>query len=302
MAGDYFAILFCLSIAQWRNRLDEIRHNIENTPTARRLSRHRLFWMKNYLLIAALVNFFAALNTLSRAAIIMVSVAAVILFAHTGVMALSRMKKADRVKAGAFCALAILLIAVAATAFMPDGVHREMTTLDSREALDRVTGRGEEHSVMATQIWRENMLFGCGGWGYAKLREERLTKRSLPGSGSANVHNDHLQFLAEHGLVGYGLLVAFVVLLLIPTAQSWIKLSKGARFLPVKRQPPPPQSFFALPGSAFSMLVAASVPVIHAFGDCPLRSSAVMSLFLVILACIGGYLPRETHEKTSSKE
>lgn len=294
MAGDYFTVLFCLSMAQWRERVNEVRHTIEATHVKHLISSHRLFWIKNYMLIPALVNFFAALNTLSRAAIIMVSVSAVILFAHTFVMALSRMHKADRVRAGAFCALALLLIAVVATTFMPDGVQREMKTVDSREALDRVTGRGERHSAMATQIWRENLLFGCGGWGYARICDERLPIRYNKGSGAANVHNDHLQFLTEHGLVGYGLLVACVVLLLIPTGRAWIKISKGTRFLPVKRQPPPPQSFFALPGSAFAMLVAAAVPVVHAFGDCPLRSPAVLTLFFVTLACVGGYLPRET--------
>ncbi|MBR4476100.1 MAG: O-antigen ligase family protein [Kiritimatiellae bacterium] len=293
IAGDYFTVLFCLSVAQWRNRLDEIRHNLEGTQAAKRIPRHKFFWMKHYLLIAALVNFFAALNTLSRAAIILVSVSATILFSHTIVVALARMKKVDRVKAGAFCALAMLMIAVAATAFMPDGVHREMKTVSSREALDRVTGRGESHSVIAMQIWREHLLFGCGGWGYATLCVDKQPPRTYWAPGSANVHNDHLQFLVEHGLVGYGLLVAAVALLLMPVAKSWIALAKGVRFLPAKRQPPPPQSFFAFPGSAFSLIVAATVPVVHAFGDCPLRSSAVLTLFYVTLACMPGYLPRE---------
>ena len=300
MAGDYFTVLFCLSVAQWRNRLDDIRHHLEGTQDAKRLPKHKLFWMKHYLLIAALVNFFAALNTLSRAAIILVSVSAAILFAHAGIVALARMKKVDRVKAGAFCAMALLLIAVAATAFMPDGMHREMSTLSSREALDRVTGRGESHATIATQIWREHLLFGCGGWGYATLCVEKLPPTKYWAPGSANVHNDHLQFLVEHGLVGYGLLVAVVVLLMIPVGRSWITLAKGVRFLPHKKQPPPPQSFFAFPGSAFSMLVAAAVPVIHAFGDCPLRSSAVLTLFYVTLACVGGYLPREERKDKES--
>lgn len=297
MAGDYFAILFCLSVAQWRRRMDDIRHEMSKTNGQTRIPNHKLFWKKHYMLIAALINFFAALNTLSRAAIIIVSSAAVILFAHAGVMALSRMKKAERVKAGAFCVLGLLLIAVAASAFMPDGVHREMQTIDSREALDRVTGRGEDHSSIATQIWREHLLFGCGGWGYMHLNVEKAPRRYW-GPGSANVHNDHLQFLVEHGLVGYGLLVAVVVILLIPTARSWIRLSKASRFLPARRQPPPPQSLFALPGSAFSVLAAALVPVVHAFGDCPMRSPAVLCLFFVSLACVGGYLPKDDKEET----
>lgn len=297
MAGDYFAVMFCLSIAQWRQRLNEVREFLHTPGNANRLPRHKIFWRRHYMLIAALINFFAALTTLSRAAIIMVSVAAVVLLAHTGVMALSRMKKAERVKAGAFCALALLMVAVAATAFMPDGLHREMKTVDSREVLDRVTGRGEDHATVATEIWREHLLFGCGGWGYVDLCVEKFPAKTHWGPGSANVHNDHLQFLVEHGLIGYVMLAGAVILLLIPVGASWITLSKGVRFMTKGHRPPPPQSFFALPGPAFSMIVAAIVPVVHAFGDCPLRSPAVLTVFFLTLSCIGGYLPRETHDK-----
>ena len=300
MAGDYFTVLFCLSIGHWRDRLDDIRHNLEGTHAAKRMSKHKLFWKKHYLLIAALLNFFAALNTLSRAAIILVSASAILLFAHAGIVALFRMNKVERVKVGAFYALAILIMAAVATVFMPDGVHREMKTIDSREALDRVTGRGESHSIIATQIWREHLLFGCGGWGYAIFCVEKQPRRTYWAPGSANVHNDHLQFLVEHGLVGYGMLVAVVVLLLIPIGKSWITIANGVRFLATKRQKTPSQSFFALPGSAFSLLVAAAVPIIHAFGDCPLRSPAVLTLFYVTLACVPGYLPREEYKMEES--
>ena len=300
MAGDYFVVMFCLSIAQWRWRMDDVRDGLRSKTISRTMSSHETFWRKHYLLIAALLNFFAALNTLSRAAIILVASAAVILFAHAGFVAIARMEKVDRVRSGVFCALGLIMIAVAATMFMPDGVHREMKTVGSREVLDRVTGRGEEHSFVATQIWREHLLFGCGGWGYAHLSKEKFPDRKYWSPGSANVHNDHLQFLVEHGLVGYGLLVAAFVLLLIPTFKAWHTMADAGRFALKKRNRT--QTFFALPGSAFSVLVAAVVPLVHGFGDCPLRSPAVLSVFFVSLACIGGYLPRESSHDDSSKE
>lgn len=302
MAGDYFAVMFCLSVAQWRSKVDYVRHEIEHTRRKDRIPRHKLFWMKNYYFIPMAINFFAAVNTLSRAAIMLVSLSAVLLFAHTMVVSLARLSKAERVKAGAFHALIVMSIAIAVALFMPDGVHREMKTVDSRGTLDRVTGRGENHTTMATQIWREHLLFGCGGWGYARICDEMIPAGTYRSPGSAHVHNDHLQFLAEHGLVGYGLLVAAVVLLMLPVGRSWITLSKGVRFLPVKRQPPPPQSFFALPGAAFAALVAATIPLVHAFGDCPLRSPAILTLFYATLACIPGYLPREQDKENTSSE
>ena len=43
---------------------------------------------------------------------------------------------------------------------------------------------------------------------------------------------------------------------------------------------------------AFCILMAAVATVIHAFGDCPLRSPAVLTLFFVSLAAVDGFLPK----------
>ena len=293
MAGCYFAVLFCLSVSLWRWNYDDVHENIENTHEGRRMSSYRMFWMKHYMMMPSLVCLFAAFVTLSRAAIIFVSSAAAILFLHSAAVQLAKMKKADRVRAMALCLLSLVLLAVAASAFMPDSVTKEMSTVDTRGALDRVTGRGEYHSKVATELWHEHMFFGIGGWGYIHFSPLKLPPRRYWGPGSANVHNDHLQFLLEHGLIGYLCLVVMVVLLLSPLCNAWMRLSKSVRFLPKRSQPPPPQALFALPGSAFAVLVAAAIPVLHAFGDCPLRSSAVLSLFFTSLACVTGYLPHE---------
>ena len=293
MAGCYFATVFCLSVAAWRRRADDVHQDIEKTNAGRRFARHRLFWMKHFMMIPSILCLFATMDTLSRAAIILVASAAAILFVHAAVTTLAKMKKADRVRALAFCGLALIVLAIIASGFMPDSVQKEMHTVDTREALDRVTGRGEYHSKVAMEIWREHAAFGVGGWGYIHFSPLKLPPRKYWAPGSANVHNDHLQFLVEHGFVGYLLLVAIVAMLLGPTCSTWIRLSKATRFLPANRRPPPPQALFALPAPAFAVLVAAAIPVIHAFGDCPFRSAAVMSLFFTMLACIDGYLPRD---------
>jgi hypothetical protein len=49
---------------------------------------------------------------------------------------------------------------------------------------------------------------------------------------------------------------------------------------------------FAMPASVFYILAAAAATCIHSFGDCPMRSAAVMSLFFVMLAATEGFLPK----------
>ena len=308
MAGSYFAMLFCLSVAVWREHVEEVRRKMKGTPAVRSLSKYRLFWKKHYSLIPSLITFFAALSSLSRAGIMLVSASAAVLFLHAGIVFLSRMKKADRVRAGAFCALGIVLIALAAAAFMPDDLQKELGNIGTSEVLDRLSGKTEYHSRLALQIWREHPVFGCGGWGYKHLCSSRLPEpvkvgiRAGWGNGGANVHNDYLQFMVEHGAVGFVLLVAIAVMLVAPVCRAWKRLSLTARFLPVNRQPPPPQALFALPGGAFAMLAAAVVPLVHAFGDCPLRSPAVLTLFFLTLACTTGFLPREHRESNDEEE
>ena len=64
------------------------------------------------------------------------------------------------------------------------------------------------------------------------------------------------------------------------------------RFTPPKEQPPQPIQIFVVPAPVFCIIMAAVATLIHAFGDCILRSPAVLSLFLVSLATIDGFLPR----------
>ena len=63
------------------------------------------------------------------------------------------------------------------------------------------------------------------------------------------------------------------------------------RFTPVKDQPPQPVQLFVLPAPVFCILATAVATFIHGFGDCPLRSPAVLTLFFVSLACMDGFLP-----------
>ncbi len=296
MGGDYFTTLFGLSVGLWRWKLEIARS--ERKTSARDPSRRagdKSFWRRHFLLVPAVVFFFSALTTLSRAAIILVSLLAVVFFIHSFVSFFVRMPKVKRVKATAASVIALLAIALCAVAFMPDDVQKEVGTLNTHVVLDRVTGKGQYHVRVATEIWKDNFLFGCGGWGYKHFCIPKMTEaelRKIQAVGGINVHNDYLQFLAEHGLVGFGCLVAIVVFLLWPLGRVWRALMSAVRFTPPKEQPAKPYAIFVLPAPVFCILMTALATFVHGFGDCPLRSPAVLTLFFVSLAAIDGFLPR----------
>lgn len=296
MAGDYFVTLFGLAVALWRNRCDELAERARTSTMSSGAVRQRGdFWRKHYFLIPAVIFFYSALNTLSRAAIILVTVSAVIFFAHAFISFLAHKPRALRVRRGVICLAVLGFVIFCSMMFLPEEFQKEIDTLNTTEVLDRVSGRGQYHTRVAGEIWKDHPLFGCGGWGYVhfcipKMTPEELKKIQMVGG--INVHNDHLQFLAEHGLVGFGALVALVLLLVWPVGRVWHKLAKQARFTTGKNRPPRPTQIFAMPAAVFCMFVPVIASLIHAFGDCPFRSPAVLTLFFIVLAAMPGFLPK----------
>lgn len=295
MAGSYFTLLFGLAIALWRWQVEAVR--LENPDDHSGVDRsHRgKFWRKHFYLIPATLFFLAAFSTLSRAAIMLVSVSAAVYFLHSFVSMLAGRPKAFKVKTVAVSLLCIGIITFFAYLFTSDAVRREVETLDTRTVLDRVSGRGQYHTRVATEIWKKNLFFGCGGWGYKHFCIPNMTEdefKQIQIVGGINVHNDYLQFLAEHGLVGFGLMVAAVILLILPVGSVWRRLARSARFKKPKDLPPKPVAIFVFPAPAFCVLVAVLAVFIHGFGDCPLRSPAVLSLFFISLAAVDGFLPK----------
>ena len=301
MAGAYFTVMFGLAVALWRDTCEQLRREETKLDpselSAGEAEKRGRFWHRHYFLIPASVLFFAALNTLSRAAIVLATTMALIYFAHTLTLVLSRMRRARRVSVGVWSMVIFGLIVFFAIVTMPEKMKKEVDTLGTVTMLDRVTGKGQYHVQVATAIWRDHPIFGIGGWGYPhfcadKMKELEIPIRELQRDGGANVHNDHLQFLMEHGLVGFGLMLAILVILIRPIVKQWRGLVQALRFKKGKDLPPKPLLIFALPAPVFFILVAAFAVMIHAFCDCPLRSCAVLDLLFISLAALPGFMSK----------
>ena len=299
-AGSYFTALFGLAVALWRERCERERLEEAALDASSRSAvmgkNYGRFWRRHYFLMPAAVFFFAAINTLSRAAIVLVTSLAVIYFAHTLVVILSRMNRSRRVSVGVWSLVAFGLLVFFVSISLLKTIRREVGSLETTVVLDRVTGRGQYHADVATALWRDHKLFGCGGWGYkhfcrAKMEDLQLDTRHIQLVGGINVHNDYLQLLAEHGAVGFGALAALFALLLRPVVSQWRAMLRDLRFRKGKSLPPRPVAIFVLPAPVFFILASCLATMIHAFGDCPLRSAATLSLLVVSLAALPGFMP-----------
>ncbi|MGN0855008.1 MAG: hypothetical protein ACI4R9_05770 [Kiritimatiellia bacterium] len=392
MAGDYFTTLFALAIGLWRAHVEEVRKSQrDRDPGHVTKFRFDVQLRKHFMLVPAVIFFFSAMMTLSRAAIMLVSLMAILAVVHAVPCFMKRMPRAKRVLAAVVAVPVLAVVILSTYIFMPsevlDGISREIGTLDSQVIADRLSSKGQYHGRVAWEIFKKYPVFGCGGWGYkhfsvvtmiekveepqrrireaeaavAKVREawssqtnrvqlakERLASldeadrrparyeaeeaarqaqaleancrkaekklefvrretqegaageefkqwekdlRSIQMTGGINVHNDYLQFMDEHGAVGFACLVALVVLLVVPLSRVWRVMYNAVRFTPNREQPPVPVGLFVLPAPAFFILAAAAATFVHGFGDCPFRSPAVLMLFFVSLAAMDGFLP-----------
>ena len=299
MAGDYFTTIFAIAIALWRRDWDDVEKELQEDGGSCKMSEYTKFWRRNRLLIPAVLAFFAAINTLSRAAMILIMLLLAIFVLHSFFSLTWKMSKAMRFRKGIIVFGTVAVLAFFAAISIPDPIQKEVGTLSTDEILTRVTGKGQYHARVAVEIWKDYPLFGCGGWGYKHFCIPKMTPEELKRIqmiGGINVHNDYLQFLAEHGLVGFAAILAMVYMLLHPVVVKWRKLVKRARFSKAAQKMPRPVEIFALPAPVFSILASAVATVVHGFGDCPLRSPAVLTLFFVSLASLPGFLSKHSEE------
>lgn len=302
MAGSFFMLAFALSLGVWMTHAKDVE--AERPPEKAEIARQRLllrFIRAHYMLIPVTLNFLGALFTYSRWAIVASLVIAVMAFIYyVSRMLLARVDRARQVKRAAFSFVGAVLLLVVGVVFAPKNVFDEVTRTGTNEALDRLTGKKEYQTKVAMKIFKKYPVFGCGGWGYKHLCINQMEKDELDKArtlGAANVHNDYLQFLCEHGIIGLGCLLGIFFCLVVPLFRDWGRLYRASRFLAPENAPSSPRAIYCVSPGIFWILVGCFAVALHAVLDAPLRSGAVLSLFFVSLACADGYLPRQMESR-----
>ena len=306
MAGSYFALALGISIGVWRTRVAEAAtERLEYSAEGEGTRPPKTLWIKaHYTLAAVVLNFFGGIATSSRAglcfAFALAALGIVYVIAGIFVGRTDSRKKAGDLLRAVYYIIGAALFILAVFIFAPKETIREtFSRTSSFEVVDRIGGKSSEYQKAAWRIFRDHPLWGVGGWGYSHLAIDKLSDADAKafvddrwGSGTANVHNDYLQFLCEHGIIVMLVFTAMLVLLLAPLFRTWYNLSRQIRFEKRKsRLPAHPYFIYVLPPGAFWIFLGCICVFVHAFADCPLRSPANLSLLLVAIACISGYLP-----------
>ena len=273
-AGSFFTLLFAVSIGLLAQAL--------LVPAER---RHAI-WLGPALVL----NLAGALLSLSRLAILL----SLALFLLGGLYVIRHAWKQISNSLRFQVLVAFLLAAAFGAAFLffaaPNNpVRQEIRGEALGKFVEEVSGVRWQQTMAACNIWRDHPWFGVGGWGFRHyvcldLDESR---RALLQSGGANVHNDAAQFLAEHGLIGFGLILGAVGALMVPlfrrlrqTHMSHADGWTGERWLLFRISP---ITVLILAGTTFTCL--------ESFVDLPFRSPAILVTWSVALACASAFLP-----------
>ncbi|MEI7899271.1 MAG: O-antigen ligase family protein [bacterium] len=290
-AGAFFTLFFALSTGLWFGRasVHVIGHQVGSDIHPGDLS----FLEQHYLLVAVLLNFGAAITSLSRAAILLCGVAFLVLSAYIVFGVWQKAGTGGRVKVLAVIAITLFLIGLFFSVFAPEALKSEVAAITPTTVADRVSGRAYYHARVAKEIFRDHRVFGVGGWGYPHYVTQYLKPEELSGiqiQGGANVHNDSLQFLAEQGWVGFGLLLVCVALLVVPLFWQVLRFCRSAAGA---RTPPKPAWLYRLPAPVIGVFVGTSATVCHSMGDLPFRDPAIMIVWVLAFVCVSGFLPAE---------
>ncbi|MGI6495568.1 MAG: O-antigen ligase family protein [Kiritimatiellia bacterium] len=143
----------------------------------------------------------------------------------------------------------------------------------------------------AVDIWQDYPWTGVGGWGFRHhvgLYVPKSDWKSLRTFGRANVHNDALQYLCEHGIIGSGLLLGTVIVLLVP---FWNRLIRA-----LLKKPDDEEAYrsaiFRVSPVAWFLLIGTLAVVVHSLIDLPFRCPAILVLWFICLCTMTSVLPK----------
>jgi O-antigen ligase len=227
-------------------------------------------WMIAMLLVAAVLCMVGVHLSLCRAGMVFVWTFVLV----AGIYGIRRSRRDLTPARQAYLAIGVVAIALIAFLAIAHLAHREvLRELEQRIGQSGFTwaqyffGGRDRSFPAAWAIWKDNPWFGVGGWGFSHflacyIPQSLWTWAAKPGW--ANVHNDPLQFLAEFGVVGAGLLALAVVLLIASIVQSGVWRR----------------------GIGVMVLLGCAMVWLHSLIDLPFRCPAIVLTWTVLLASL----------------
>ncbi len=272
-AGAFFTLLTALSGGLLLHALGD------------RSQQHHGWWLGLCLVLNALGSVFS----LSRAGIVLTAGVLLAGGIYAPFYLWSRLPRSGKMQIGMGVSLMLALAALLYFATPDNPVRREARSVDLLRLQEELLGDRKLLASAAIDIWQDYPWTGVGGWGFRRYVALYLGKEHwdyLRSAGRANVHNDPLQYLCEHGFIGFGLILALIFTLI---AQLWLRLARTPR-----------QSdgntvhcwFLSVSPLVWAIMAGTTATVIHSLIDLPFRSVAIVSVWFICLSSASAFVPR----------
>lgn len=297
VAGAFFTLLFALSTGIWCSQFAKYKIGpfATDTPITFESAADRPSpFYTNRMLLPIALNFFAALATLSRAAILLSFAIFIFMGLYIAIGCLKNSDTVLRVKITSSMVIVVTILVLSVTIFASAGLKRELDTISWDAITARVSGSAQYHVRVAKEIFKDHPVFGVGGWGYPHYQMQYMTPKELKSMqivGGINVHNDTMQFLAEQGIVGYGLIVLCALFTAFPLIRVVFSRWKFANKIAQPVQAP--RFVYCQSAVTVATFVGTAGTIVHSLGDIPFRCPAVLLIWFLALACAPGFTPSE---------
>ena len=292
VGGAFFTLLFALSAGLWFHDAGHKLVGPAVTESLAVMDEREPLGKTHRMLAPIALNFCAAIATLSRAAILLSVLILIILGVYMILGAWQKAQSGTKMKILTSLVVVAAFVALGLTIFATDSLKRELGTLSTDAVMERVSGRGQYHARVARAIHHDYPVFGVGGWGYPRFQFLYMTPEEIKKMqiiGGANVHNDTLQFLAEQGWVGFGLLALCALLTAIPAV---VPMWKRYRESVQTAQPVGfPRMIYSQSPVSIAVIVGTFGTIAHSLGDLPFRDPAVLITWFLAWACAPGFIP-----------
>lgn len=272
-AGPYFVLAGSLGLGLLFREIFDLRREHADSPSAMRV-RHP--WRVAGLALATVLCATGAYMGFSRAGILLNALLGIFAAGYLWRRAWPMLTVAGRLNLAASMLGVLGTLYFLVAGFGEHGIRKEFSLrpvladapVSLRERVELELGSRPRFARAAWAIWRENPWFGVGGWGYKYLVAVHVPEKYWPmlsTRGWANVHFDLLQFLAEFGVVGLGLLLAALTVMV----RDVLRVRLGRH-------------------EAFWVLGAAGLlsTVVFSFVDIPFRCPAILYTWVALLATL----------------
>jgi hypothetical protein len=252
-----------------------------------------------WLLATLILNFIGAMFSLGRASILFSWTMVFVGGAFSLVYAWPRLNLSERMRTSILGAVSVAMATLFFFFVYPQNrVREELSTIEWGGFFSRLFGDRWLQTTTALRIWEDHPWFGVGGMGYRHYVGQYLEKEKWPllHRGTENVYNDSVQFLCEHGAIGFSLLLAAVLLLLLPLIQRLLLARHAGR----DRWDGDRWLLFRVSPITLAILAATAITFLHSLIDIPFRSPAVLITWSLALACAPAFLPIRADSRVTS--